>query len=182
MTAPNLHDLIAAHRSALAAWDAVPDAEWDSPEASRLGSLADVARDALFAHRPATLDEVGQKTAYMASCRAFTEWEDFDRAKLIEALSPDVAGIEALIQTYIEKRDAYRALDPDCNGGPEWDAYGAAEHDVIVFPCTTLADVQTKARFFIENASAYDTIRNCSSGNEETLYPFLRSLLGEAPR
>lgn len=64
--------------------------------------------------------------------------------------------------------------------GAEWDAYEAAEHALVVFPCKTLEEVQAKTRFFLENQPCYDTIRNCAIGAEETLLPFLRSLLGDS--
>lgn len=95
-----------------------------------------------------------------------------------------MADLRELINAFLAAREAYEnALDDDEGfTGPEWDAYEEAEHAVIVYPCQSLDDVRTKARFFLENESSYDTIRNCYSTTEETLLPFLRSLLGEAPR
>ena len=85
--ASDLPKLMAAHTAALAAWDAVPDEEWDEQQAS-LSRDVDRTRDALLAHRPSTLQEIGAKAEYMASTRSFHEWDDFDRVKLIEALTP----------------------------------------------------------------------------------------------
>ncbi len=86
---PDLSELIAAHAAALSTWDAIPDGEWDSPRRKAVDARLDEARDTLLGHRPATLNEVREKALYMASCRAFTEWDnDFDQVKLIEALTP----------------------------------------------------------------------------------------------
>lgn len=60
---------------------------------------------------------------------------------------------------------------------PEWDTYEYAEIAIIEYPCRTLDDVRIKARFFLDNPASYDTIRNCSYSQEETLLPFLRSLV-----
>jgi hypothetical protein len=89
------------------------------------------------------------------------------------------SGLDAVIGAYHRARQASAATDYSSDR-PEWDAYEAAENAVIVFPCQTFADVQAKARFFLENEAAYDTIRNCYDSKEEALLPFLRSLIGEA--
>ena len=83
----SLSDLMAAHTVALAAWDAVPDQEWDTQQA-HLSAEVDRTRDALLEHRPSTMAEVHTKAEYMASVRSFHQWDDFDRIKLIEALTP----------------------------------------------------------------------------------------------
>lgn len=90
--------------------------------------------------------------------------------------------LNSLIEDYRKAKEAYEkaAEEEDDFNGPDWDAKEAAEHAVIMYPCRSLGDVRTKARFFLENESSYDTIRNCRSVTEETLRPFLRSLLGEA--
>jgi hypothetical protein len=64
--------------------------------------------------------------------------------------------------------------------GPEWTEYEGAEHAVIVYPCQTIEDARVKVRFFLENDDPYDTIRNCRSGEGETLRLFLASLTGGA--
>lgn len=94
-----------------------------------------------------------------------------------------MADLGKLIDAYHAARRTWEAQfeqDEDAAGeAPQWDAYWEAERAVIVFPCRTLDDVRAKAKFFLENSSPYDTIRNCSTATEETLRPFLRSLIGE---
>ncbi len=92
-----------------------------------------------------------------------------------------MADLRELISAYHRAREAFEnAWDDDEDAtGQKWGAKEAAEHAVVVYPCKSLDDVRTKARFFLENDSAYDAIRNCRTATEETLLPFLRSLLGE---
>lgn len=106
-----------------------------------------------------------------------------DMAKTVKAkpVLPAPSLLNSLIEGYRKAEDAYeKATEEDDFNGPDWDAKEAAEHAVIMYPCRSLDDVRTKARFFLENTSPYDTIRNCRNATEETLRPFLRSLLGEA--
>lgn len=86
--------------------------------------------------------------------------------------------LETLIAAYHAARAAWFESDTEANGDPEWDAYEAAEDTVLRYPCTTLAEVQEKARFFLDNDSPFDTLRNCQTATEEALRPFLRSLCG----
>lgn len=65
--------------------------------------------------------------------------------------------------------------------GPEWIAYQAAEAAVVLHPCRTLEEVRTKAAFFLADDSAYDTLRNCYTGEWEALSVFLQSLSGVVP-
>lgn len=88
----SLDDLIAVHEKALAAFDARTD-DYDK-ENDTTGHAVDTARDALLDHRPATLAEVATKAAYMASKRTFTEWDNFDQRRLIDALTPVAGGSE----------------------------------------------------------------------------------------
>ncbi len=90
-----------------------------------------------------------------------------------------MADLRELIDTFAAAQAAYEAADPEEDDSPEWSAYDAAQRAVIMFPCRTLDEVRAKARFFMENDGPYDTIRNCRTDTEETLMPFLRSLLGE---
>ncbi|UVK43795.1 hypothetical protein BPNPMPFG_005635 [Mesorhizobium sp. AR07] len=95
--------------AALAAWDAIPDETWDSTATKRIDARLDAAQEAMPAHRPATLDEVSRKAAYMAGCRSFFEWDNFDRIKLIEALTPSptaTSPIMTLFQQWNAARDA----------------------------------------------------------------------------
>lgn len=85
-----------------------------------------------------------------------------------------------LIAAFEHARSAYSTAAPEETDHPTWAAYEAAEHAIIVHPCLTLEEIQIKARFFLNNEAGYDTIRNCFTATEETLLPFLRSLLGEA--
>ncbi len=105
-----------------------------------------------------------------------------DMAKTVKAkaMLPPPSKLKALIDAYEKAREDYENAAPEDPGTPEWEAYEAAEHAVIICPCRSLEDVRTKARFFLENESPYDTIRNCHTQTEEALIPFLRSLLGEA--
>lgn len=96
-----------------------------------------------------------------------------------------MANLSELIDAFAKASTAYRAaeannLDAKAEDFPEWEAYEAAEHAVIIYPCRSLEDVRTKARFFLDNDGPYDTIRNCVLGEEETLLLFLRSLVGGA--
>lgn len=88
-----------------------------------------------------------------------------------------IALLHEKIMSFFAKK-AFDAADCD-NDGVEWEAYEAAEHAVIVHPCSTIDEVRVKANFFLTNHAPYDTIRNCYNSEEETLLPFLRSLLGD---
>ncbi|WP_312795579.1 hypothetical protein [Tianweitania sp.] len=85
----SLQALFQAHTAAIAAWDAIPDDEWDQQDVA-LGRVIDLTRDALLLHRPMTLAEVAEKAAYMATTRSFCDWDDFPAARLIHALTPIV--------------------------------------------------------------------------------------------
>jgi len=89
ITARSVHELVADHSAAMAAYEARLSAGDDSaPDYTAL----DAARDALLAHRPATAEEAQVKLAYYVSCRSFTDWDDFDRVDLLESLVTRVAG------------------------------------------------------------------------------------------
>lgn len=109
-----------------------------------------------------------------------------DMAKTVKAKSvlPAPSLLNSLIEDHRKAEEAYEKAIEEDEGfdGPEWVAKEAAEDAVITYPCQSLDDVRTKARFFLENKSSYDTIRHCYTTTEDTLMPFLRSLLGEAPR
>lgn len=94
-----------------------------------------------------------------------------------------MADLSELIDAFHAAKVAWEArFEADCDAAdasPEWDTYESAENAVIVYPCQTLDDVHAKAGFFLQNSGPYDTIRNCFGAEEETLRPFLRSLLGE---
>jgi hypothetical protein len=74
----------------------------------------------------------------------------------------------------------WNTVDPDgdCDG-PAWLAYEAAETAALRAPCETIDDVRAKARFVLENGTAYDSVKNCFLDEGEVLTVFLRSLLGE---
>ncbi|BCH12113.1 hypothetical protein MesoLj131c_63710 [Mesorhizobium sp. 131-3-5] len=80
--------LFAAHVGALAAYDATPGENPKSPAVVRANALVTKTRQALFDHRPANMAEAARKGEFMASCRTFIEWDDFDQAQLIKALAP----------------------------------------------------------------------------------------------
>ena len=95
---------------------------------------------------------------------------------------PDNRTLTELITAFHTTYAALESADPDRDQGTdsvEWGAWEDVEHAIVRYPCRTLDDVRVKARFFLENEGAYDTIRTCENATEETLYPFLRSLLGE---
>ncbi|MHA6641323.1 hypothetical protein [Mesorhizobium sp. A623] len=83
----DLSELMAAHTAALAAYDALGDAEWDA-RGVELDKIVGTTREAIFNHRPATIEEVGTKAVFMATTRTFFEWDDFDPIKLVQALTP----------------------------------------------------------------------------------------------
>jgi hypothetical protein len=173
-----LETLISEHMAALAEWDTEPG----DRAVPGLNARLDAARDALFDHRPASLDEVRRKADYFSATRAFVEWDDFDQVKLVHALTPVLAAtsdMEKLFAAFAAAQAAWRAMPEETEGGPEWDALEAVEHEIVIYPCRTIEDVQAKARFFLENEMPYDTIRNCSGAEEETLLTFLRSLLAD---
>lgn len=103
------------------------------------------------------------------------------RQLVTPAVSDEPSQLETQIAAYAKAREAWENADPEGEwpDSPEWIACDAAEHAIIVYPCQTMEDVRKKADFFLNNESAYETIRNCRSATEETLLPFLRSLLGE---
>lgn len=80
-----LQRLMAAHDVALAAYDAENDGYDKDNDVT--GRALDAVRDAILDHRP-TLDEVAEKAAFMLRNRTFTEWDNFERRRLIEALNP----------------------------------------------------------------------------------------------
>jgi hypothetical protein len=101
-----------------------------------------------------------------------------DMAKVVKAIKR--TDFPKLINTFEVARQAYEvAAKTDDTDGPVWDAYEAAEHAVIVYPCRTIEDVRLKAKFFLENEGPNDTLRNCSSSQGPALDRFLRSLIGE---
>lgn len=91
-----------------------------------------------------------------------------------------MADLLELLASYDRAKAAWNEADPDgdCDG-PEWDACDAAETAVIAAPCLTIEDVRAKARFVLDNGAAYDSVKNCSIGDEDVLQLFLRSLLGK---
>ncbi|MBM2715333.1 hypothetical protein JQK88_29825 [Mesorhizobium caraganae] len=86
--AGQLGTLIAAHVVALAAYDATPGDDPKSPAVARANALVTKTRQALFDHRPTNMAEAARKGEFMASCRTFIEWDDFDQVQLINALTP----------------------------------------------------------------------------------------------
>lgn len=86
--AGELGALIAAHVRALAAYDAEPSENPKSPAVVRANALVTKTRQALFDHRPTNMAEAVRKGEFMASCRTFIEWDDFDQVQLIKALTP----------------------------------------------------------------------------------------------
>ena len=65
------------------------------------GRELDAARDAILAHRP-TLNKIPAKAAFMLRNRTFTEWDNFNQRRLIEALSP----VDYLVDTARNTADA----------------------------------------------------------------------------
>jgi hypothetical protein len=91
-----------------------------------------------------------------------------------------MANLRQLIDDFATAKIAYDALGDDCDcEGPEWDAYEAAEHAVIVYPIRDLDEVRQKARFFLDEAGPNDTLRSCYGSSGRCLDMFLRSLIGE---
>lgn len=60
-----------------------------------------------------------------------------------------------------------------------FDAKEKAELAVNMFPCATMDDVRRKAEFVLNDANAYDSVRNCFVNETHVLKLFLRSLIGE---
>ncbi|MES0028018.1 hypothetical protein [Mesorhizobium sp. M0040] len=90
--AGQLGALIAAHVGALAAYDATPGDNPKSPGVARANALVTKTRQALFDHRPTNMAEAMRKGQFMASCRTFIEWDDFDQVQLIKAPTPGGEG------------------------------------------------------------------------------------------
>lgn len=103
-----------------------------------------------------------------------------DMAKVVKTKVKPRADIRKLIDAFAVAKLAYDAATEDNDNPNEWDAYEAAEHAVIVYPCHTLDDVREKAGFFLDNYGPNDTLRNCADDTGSELDRFLRSLLGEA--
>lgn len=74
----------------------------------------------------------------------------------------------------------WNTVDPDgeCNG-PAWLAYEEAETAALRAPCETIEDVRAKARFVLENGTAFDSVKNCFLEDVDALTVFLRSLVVE---
>lgn len=87
--------------------------------------------------------------------------------------------LSALIRAHAAARLAWDKADPTGSSSPEYATFEAAEEAVLRAPCRTLKEVQEKARFVIENPSAFDSICNLGEGDEHCGLIFLRSLLGE---
>lgn len=96
-----------------------------------------------------------------------------------QAPAADDRGLQTKIDAFLAARQVFLADSTYEEDSASWDAYCQTEHEVIIHPCTTMDEVRMKARFFLECEPAYDTIRNCRRQDEETLRPFLRSLVGE---
>jgi hypothetical protein len=90
-----------------------------------------------------------------------------------------MADLREAIDTFTAAKSAYDNATVE-DDGPKWDAYEAAEHAVIIYPCQTIEDARLKARFFLDNDGPNDTLRNCVSERGHVLDAFLRSLIGEA--
>jgi hypothetical protein len=73
------------HDTALEAYDSV------DVSSSAVDSILDKTRQAILDHRPRSLEEAARKGSYMRRTRSFSEWDDFDRCLLIDALTPKVA-------------------------------------------------------------------------------------------
>jgi hypothetical protein len=169
MNAPiDTYTLIAQHRVAFKAWCDTSDEDWDTPAALEAGDLMDAAHDALFNHRPATLQEAREKAAYMASCRSFLEWDSIEKIKLIEALTPaptDHAAIDALIEAH---KASWAALDAACQvtdqafgtadeaaaeeaQGEASDATAAAIGQIIEHPYSSIEELQHGVAYLLEH-------------------------------
>lgn len=83
----DLLELIEAHRTAIATYDACDDDDWNT-RASEINALIETSTRALLDHRPISTSEVFTKAEYLASAKAFVEWDDVDVAGVIRSLTP----------------------------------------------------------------------------------------------
>ena len=108
---------------------------------------------------------------------------DATRANDIALPEDQEAGhpVAVLIDAFADTKAAYEKVAE--GDTPEWNAYEAAEHAIIVHPCQSMDDVRQKARFFLDEVGPNDTLRNCrvsSTSPERCIDLFLRSLCGES--
>lgn len=88
------------------------------------------------------------------------------------------AGLQDVIKTFVAAKDAYDRAG-DWVDEEDEDAYLAAEHAIILYPCQSMEEVRLKAQFFLDQCGPNDTLQNCSDESGPMLNRFLRSLLGE---
>ncbi|MEQ1941481.1 hypothetical protein ABMA32_03565 [Mesorhizobium sp. VNQ89] len=107
-----LATLMTNHRNAMARYSACSDDDWKGQEAA-INAAINASRDALFAHRPTSLEEARAKASFLARDKAFSEWDDFEPVKLIHALTPECSPspIALLIDAHAE---SFRQLDAAC--------------------------------------------------------------------
>lgn len=192
----NLSELIAVHTAALVAYDAVSDENFSDKD-DVTGRALDAARDVLLNHRPTTLEEVSIKAEFMARTKTFTEWDNFDQVKLIEALTPvadNTSAIKTLIETH---RSAVMADEAnfDDDGNPidaeaaeaTLEAEQNAFRDLVQASCSNADDVQLKLDYFLNGSVGVRTpLLDClidesyCGGDEDEpnlVLPLLRSLV-----
>lgn len=164
----DLQTLMAAHDAALAAYDAEQDGYDKEDDAT--GRAVDAARDALLDHRPGSLAEVAAKVAYMASQRTFTEWDDFDQRRLIEALVPEAvaptvsalpARIEAHKSAWVDfdaacaATDAAAGTDAEAAAAAAQDKAGDAVHDalyaILDYQYATVAELKQAINYLADH-------------------------------
>lgn len=85
----DLHEVIAAHKAKMAAYEAIPDEDWDELS-DGINDEIEVTRQAVLDMKCATLEEVRTKAEFMLSCISFSVWDDLDPKELITAFVPEV--------------------------------------------------------------------------------------------
>lgn len=83
-----LHQLIAAHKANMDAYQAMTDEEWEG-DGEALGEQIDSSRDAVLKAKCVTLEDVRAKAEFMLSCISFHVWGDLDTKEVIAGFVPE---------------------------------------------------------------------------------------------
>lgn len=119
-------------------------------------------------HRPISTSEVFTKAEYLASAKAFVEWDDVDVAGVIRALTPSQSPVDTLIATH---KAAWDELDAACQatdnafGTPEQaaaeevqvkasDATADAMDAIIEHPYSSLEELRRGMSYVVKHHSS----------------------------
>ena len=97
---------------------------------------------------------------------------------------PNPSPVQAAAADFLRAEKAYRPHEMLDNSDPLYQqlfrATEAAEEVLLRSPCLGIDDVRAKVQIALDHESVFDSLANCTYGDEEScLKAFLRSLIGE---